>query len=519
MKKSILRTLLASALCLPLFATSGCSSDDDGPAPEVSPSTNSVTIPASGEARTVDIRTNQSEWTATRPDADAWCLLTPEGGKLTISANENKDLAPRSTTVTIQAGRGKADATIRVTQSAADPVIRVEPTSVELDTKGTAVEVSVTTNLKEWTASCPDQWCTPTRSGDKLSIAGELFLGDERTATVTIDAGSGVSARSATVTVVQKGSKPTIEIAVPSDFSECSVQKATYNGEKIAEICLEYIRSGETDKQMTVIYPMADSKADLTKGIEISTGGTVVWNKEENTCTYTPGSATAPQTKFYLEPDGTLAGSTRSDILVQAVIHPDVLVDVRGASSETYRIVKIGTQYWMAENLRAERFADGSTIPTDWEGEEGSYKYLYNSPSENKQTLGALYSGYAVVNKAGLAPAGWLVPDNAAWTRLKAYIGASGAGTKLKSKDYWQTNPGTNASGFDARPAYSYSPATDFLDSTVETWFWSSTTASDFGQPALNYVRLTDRGTGMTFTDGLTIHALRFGHSVRCVME
>ncbi len=378
--------------------------------------------------------------------------------------------------------------------------------------------MTVTTNMDNWSASCPDDWCTPTREGDKLSIAGEVFIGEERSTTVTIDAGSGVSARSTTVTVLQKGGKPTVEIAVPTNFTECYIQKASYEGTKIAEICLEYIRSGETDRQLAVAYPIVAGKADLTKGIDITTGGSVVWDMTANTCTYTPGSGASPLTKLYVEPDGTLAVSTENDILVAATIAPDVLVDVRGASSETYKIVKIGTQYWMAENLRAERFADGSDIPTDWSSENGSYKYLYNSPAENKQLLGALYSGYAVKNTAGLAPAGWIIPDNAAWSKLKAYI-ATTVGTKLKSTDYWKTNAGTNISGFDARPAYSYSTATDFLDSTIETWFWSTTTASDFGQPALTYVRLTDRGTGMTFTEGLTIHALGFGHSVRCLRE
>ncbi len=107
MKKLSFRAMIAPVLCLALFAAASCSSDDDAPTPTITPSKTSVTIPASGEAQTVTVATNQTEWTASRPEADTWCILNQADGKLSISASENTTLTPRTTTVTLSTGGGK----------------------------------------------------------------------------------------------------------------------------------------------------------------------------------------------------------------------------------------------------------------------------------------------------------------------------------------------------------------------------------------------------------------------------
>lgn len=399
-------------------------------------------------------------------------------------------------------------------------VLRVT-TAYDADAAGGSLTVPVETNL-DYEVSIEEAarpWLSKvdTRAirTDNLVFEVAPNTGAARSGLITLTAGAIVEK----ICIAQKSGLSTYEITIPTDFTEGYVQKAVYNDTQIAEICLEYIRTGETDAQMTVVYPMTDGKADLSKGVETTTGGSVVWDAQTNTCTYTPGSAASAVNKIYLEPDGTLAVTTAETAPVAATVSPDMLIDVRGSSSETYKIVKIGTQYWMAENLRAERYADGSQIATEWSDTGGAYIYLYNSSADYKSIFGALYSGYAVQNAAGLAPAGWLIPDNSVWSKLKSYIGASGAGTKLKSKDYWKENKGTNITGLDLRPALSYSTATGFLDTATETWLWSNTATVDFKQPALHYVRITDRGTGMTFTDELTVHVLGFGHSIRCIKK
>lgn len=134
-----------------------------------------------------------------------------------------------------------------------------------------------------------------------------------------------------------------------------------------------------------------------------------------------------------------------------------------------YQTVTIGTQTWMAENLKVTHYSDGSSIPnvtdnTAWGGlSTGAYCW-YNNDIANKNTYGALYNWYAV-NTAKLAPAGWHVPTDAEWKQLEMALGMTQAqadatgwrgtdqGTQLKNTSGWNNNGnGTNTSGFSALP-------------------------------------------------------------------
>ena len=314
------------------------------------------------------------------------------------------------------------------------------------------------------------------------------------------------------------------EISVPTDFSGGYVQQAVYNGQQVAEICLEYIRTDDVDRQMTVIYPMSNGKADLTKGIDVATGGTVVWNTTANTCTYTAGTS-GPVSKFYVGDDGGLLTSVEGETEA-AVVSPELLRDVRGTEVQEYRIAKIGTQYWMAESLRAERYADGSAIATDWSNTAGAYIYYNESAADWKNIYGTLYSGYAVLSEAGLAPEGWEIPSTDAISALSTYIGTT-PGTKLKSQEGWVTSPGSNITGFDALPGMYYTPASStesFGGATPDVLFWTSTTARDFAGNGLIYYRVYDATTRFYFDPNpssfaVTLHAYAFGHYVRCIRK
>jgi len=149
-----------------------------------------------------------------------------------------------------------------------------------------------------------------------------------------------------------------------------------------------------------------------------------------------------------------------------------------------YRTVVIGSQTWMAENLRVTRYSDGSSIPyidtdSDWNNlsnSQSAYSY-YNNSSSNADPYGALYSWPAIMNGAsssntnpsgvqGVCPSGWHVPADNEWMELEMYLGMSQADAesfaetrgnisgKLKETGYahWQSpNSGaTNSSGFTA---------------------------------------------------------------------
>lgn len=128
-----------------------------------------------------------------------------------------------------------------------------------------------------------------------------------------------------------------------------------------------------------------------------------------------------------------------------------------------YKTVTIGTQTWMAENLRTTKYNDGTAIPllTDNTAlsslSSGAYcNYNNTNNTDTIATFGRLYNWYTV-NTGKLAPIGWHVPTNAEWTTLTDYLGGTGvAGGKMKETGttHWSSpNTGaTNETGFTALP-------------------------------------------------------------------
>ena len=125
-----------------------------------------------------------------------------------------------------------------------------------------------------------------------------------------------------------------------------------------------------------------------------------------------------------------------------------------------YKTIKIGTQIWMAENLRTKKYNDGTPITKSAPINEGYYNYNNTSDSTFIYTYGRLYNWYAV-NTGKLAPKGWHVPSFAEWTTLTTFLGGESiSGDKLKEigTTHWRDSPllmniPTNESGFTALPA------------------------------------------------------------------
>lgn len=509
---------------LALCVITGCDDKDDD-APAMTVSSNSVTILAAGGEESIEITTNQSEWAASRPELDSWCTLKTNGNTLKISASANETITSRSTKVTVTAGVGSNAKTqeINVTQKAADPSLEITGTPVNLDAAGTAVELTVTTNTGVWSASRPDgdTWCVLSQDGDKLTVSAEAYtVNAERKTIVTVTYGEDTSLTPKTFEVTQQGAAPVYAIEIPTDFSDGDVQKVMYQNIKVAEICREYIKTDNTDKQMVVMYPVtAEGKTDLTKGFVVENGGSIVWNIEDNTCTYTSGTAST-LSKVYLEDGKILTTTTASPI--KTIVEADLLTDTRPNDTKfNYKIVKIGTQYWMAENLKAQNYLDGSEIPritdkTEWNANTtGAYRTPF-SDTQTFLTHGAYYNGYAVFNEAGLAPEGWSVPSKAEWTKLQNYIGIP-YGTKLKSAStaYWSKGAGTNITGFNALSSGYYSSATGDAGNGTDIYFWTSTKEKDWaGKEGVYCYRLAT----LASMPG-DAHSFIFGHSIRCVKK
>ncbi|HOS72899.1 MAG TPA: FISUMP domain-containing protein [Bacteroidales bacterium] len=134
---------------------------------------------------------------------------------------------------------------------------------------------------------------------------------------------------------------------------------------------------------------------------------------------------------------------------------------VNDSDGNSYKVVKIGDQVWMAENLRTTRYNDGTAIPlvtdpTDFINLTTPAYCWSNNDIGNKPVYGALYVWYTV--KTGiLCPSGWHVPTDAEWTILENHLGGIAvAGGKMKETgtEHWlaPNTDATNESEFNARP-------------------------------------------------------------------
>lgn len=204
-----------------------------------------------------------------------------------------------------------------------------------------------------------------------------------------------------------------------------------------------------------------------------------------------------------------------------------------------YRTVTIGTQTWMADNLKVTHYSNGESIPnitdnTAWISQTAGAYCWYNNDITNKTTYGALYNYMTVEDNRNLCPTGWHVPTDAEWSTLITNLGGqSVAGKRLKSTDGWYNNGnGTNTSGFSALPGGVRDCYPGYFDS-ADYWghWWSATEYTINSSPdqgncqvfsnidntvTLAYVRI------IGYVDGSIVRGGTFknqGYSVRCVKD
>jgi uncharacterized protein (TIGR02145 family) len=194
--------------------------------------------------------------------------------------------------------------------------------------------------------------------------------------------------------------------------------------------------------------------------------------------------------------------------------------DIEG---NTYKTVKIGDQWWMAENLKTAKCNDGTAIPLVtgsewfWLSTPGYCKYNNNQATYGN-TYRALYNWYTV-NTGKLCPSGWHVPSDAEWTTLVTYLGGeSVAGGKMKETGtaHWKSpNTGaTNKSGFSGLPGGDRD-ITGVFNLIGEIGFWWSSTESS-SSPANAWSRFL----GYDYTAISRCDYNRgAGFSVRCVRD
>lgn len=190
------------------------------------------------------------------------------------------------------------------------------------------------------------------------------------------------------------------------------------------------------------------------------------------------------------------------------------LVDcLRDVDGNLYRIVRIGEQVWMKDNLRVRHAPDNSLVTA----------YPYNNDTSYVKTYGLLYTWDAAMNGSkeegacGICPAGWHIPSDEEFKILEMHLGMSRAQADMVN--VWRgTHIGTSLkmggeSGYDARLAGRRSTEGAYSLMGRAEYVWTST---EYGTNAAWRRCLdlyaNDVGRWNTFPKS-------YGFSVRCVKD
>lgn len=247
-------------------------------------------------------------------------------------------------------------------------------------------------------------------------------------------------------------------------FDKSGVYKVLNAGRQVAEICKEYLVTPDFSAQAIVAYPMTtdgDGTVDLSQGTVVRLlgqegkvhGGMVSWNQQDHSLTYTPGTL-SPRSYVYVMTDGKVSLSLTEDGALPVLALSDIVRDVRGGMVHNYPIVKIGTQYWMQDNLQASLYTDGEVIPILTEVTEGATGYLLSQNQKNY-----FYTSSVIKENSKLTPANWDIPDWNDWTLLKTYLGNDASLLKAgewKAIGDKEIQPATNLTGFNGLPVGMY---------------------------------------------------------------
>ena len=147
---------------------------------------------------------------------------------------------------------------------------------------------------------------------------------------------------------------------------------------------------------------------------------------------------------------------------------------VKDFEGNEYKTIKIGNQWWFAENLRVTVNKSGESVRS----------YAPNNNDKNIPLHGRLYTyktamdGSTEEGAQGLAPEGWHIPTKEDWNKLFEYLGGiEVAGKKMKPEGikYWTNNKGSdNSSGFNAMPTGGYVVGRLYEGFGQYTHFWCS---------------------------------------------
>ena len=212
------------------------------------------------------------------------------------------------------------------------------------------------------------------------------------------------------------------------------------------------------------------------------------------------------------------------------------LVDSR--DGQIYKTVKIGDQWWMAENLNYAYIGVPYKVNSINDSNySDSTSWCYNNDVDNCTKYGRLYTWAAAMDSAGLwsldgwgcgrgsscsptgairgiCPEGWRLPTKTEWYTLFTAVGGDSiSGAKLKSTSGWTSSGnGVDAFSFSGLPVGRREFLGDFKLEGDYAYFWSSTESNSIYTFSMYLHYDHDYA-------GIYLIGKSYGFSVRCLKD
>ena len=190
----------------------------------------------------------------------------------------------------------------------------------------------------------------------------------------------------------------------------------------------------------------------------------------------------------------------------QIVVKPkakDIYSYIKDKNGNTYKIIKIGNQTWMVENLKSTKcvYKEGykkqekddirTLLPSDTsmmyfidtnKYAPYSLQWPYNGVDTFSKTYGRLYTWPAVKDQRNICPTGWRIPSVQDWEKIISFLGGYElAGGKMKEVSSYWSKPNTDASNtsfFSARGG-AYRNEYGYFTPLLKSGYWWTSTEDD----------------------------------------
>jgi uncharacterized protein (TIGR02145 family) len=320
------------------------------------------------------------------------------------------------------------------------------------------------------------------------------------------------------------------------DQTEYTIEELTATTLKITGGCPMSFIAKSTNVTVDGVSALTKNSANLHGCVSTNTSAVVSFEYGVSTSygsTVTPINSTVPNVSYDsiecalsgLLPETTYhyrikavnsSGTFYSKDLTFRTFNIQTISDLAG---NIYNTITIGTQIWMAENLKTTKYRNGDPIPNvtdsiEWSNlTTGAY---CNNDINIINIYGCIYNWYAISDNRNIAPIGWHVASDDDWTKLTSATwveGTWGTGSKIKEygNSHWHSpNIGaTNESGFTALPSFG---ANGFSCS-----WWSST--YDTNEVSLWSLPWFNGNLSLGKAEKIYKVNLNSGMSVRCIKD